>query len=106
MTFYNELQQTITRERTTDEAKILEVAYREDSWQANEASKKRGGGGKIKTETTAVKMFVDFSVLDSDEEIVGDNLYSASAVKTKGSAHEEDSDEEEDDDEEENNGNN
>ena len=113
LTFYNELQQTITRERTTDEAKILEVAYREDSWQANEASKKRGGGGKKKGETTAVKMFVDFSVLDSDEEIVGDNLYSdTSAVKTKGTApgfdesadDEENSDEEEDDDEEENNG--
>lgn len=113
LTFYNELQQTITRERTTDEAKILEVAYREDSWQANEASKKRGGGGKKKGETTAVKMFVDFSVLDSDEEIVGDNLYSdTSAVKTKGTAlgfdesadDEENSDEEEDNDEEENNG--
>ena len=112
LTFYNDLQQTITQERTTGEAKILEVAYREDSWQANEASKKRGGGGKKKTETTAVKMFVDFTELDSDEEIEGGDLYSASAGNTKDSAldlnesadDEENSDEEEDNDEEENNG--
>ena len=112
LTFYNDLQQTITRERTTGEAKILEVAYREDSWHTNEASKKRGG--KKKTETAAVKMFVDFTKLDSDEDIEESELYSASAGNTKDSAldlnesadDEEDSDEEEDDDEEENNGNN
>ena len=104
LTFYNDLQQTITRERIKDEAKILEVAYREDSWHTNEASKKRGG--KKKTETAAVKMFVDFTKLDSDEENEGDDLYSASAGNTKDSAldlyrstdEEENGDEEEDDD--------
>ena len=112
LNFYNKIQLSITNERKTDESKHLEVEYREDSWQTNESSKKKGG--KKKTETAAVKIHVDFTKLDSDDENGDRDFYGAGAGNTKDSAldlyrstdEEENGDEEEDDDEEENDDNN